>query len=350
MRIPRTLTRAAWLLLTVITTVTCTTLGTEDRKRLTLHLENAAQYYDQRHYERAYQQWDKALETDPLNEKARLGQAMALYQLGLEESPDGVARLQAAEERLDELRDEDLDGLEWQAELGYALTMDRWVSLFARKVRQLRYQREIEGATDEEELALAERELEKRAHIAERAYRTVHTGGEREAQYQLACLIGLAKMTAYRGDFETSLEYARDYEGQIVRSKRLWRDAAKRFPREAALWEMKLHNAERQEAELRDLIANVLFKLGKYTEAESELDVVLEIDPERSSAYLNRWIMRQARRDWDRAREDFRTFLAMTARPDDDPSVIEARRRLQEVEERVEEEDAAALDRAREGG
>ena len=172
---------------------------------------------------------------------------------------------------------------------------------------------------------------------------------QRPAVAVAAGLIGLAKMAAYRGDFETSLEYARDYEEQIVRSKRLRRDATKRFPREAALWEMKLHNAERQEAELRDLIANVLFKLGRYTDAESELDVVLEIDPERSSAYLNRGIMRQARSDWDRARQDFRTFLAMTARTDDDPSVIEARRRLEEVEARVDEEDAAAVERAREG-
>lgn len=345
MRFPRLLTLIVCLLATA-----CTSLGTEDRKRLTLHLENAAQYYDQRHYDRAYQQWDKALQVDPLNDKARLGQAMALYQMGLEESPLGVSRLQAAEERLDELRDEDLDGLEWQAELGYAMTMDRWVGLYARKVRQLRYQREVEGITDEEELAIAESELQRRARVAEASYRLVYEGGEREAQYQLACLIGLAKMTAYRGDFEASLRHARRYEEQIVRSKRLWRDAAERFPREAPLWEQKLHGAERQEAELRDLIANVLFKLGRYQEAESELDVVLEIDPERASAYLNRGIMRQTRSDWDRARQDFRTFLAMTTRTAEDPSVLEAKRRLQEVEKRVEEEDAAAVERAREGG
>lgn len=342
-------TLRALTLLVCLAATACTALATEDRSRLTLYLENAAQYYDQQHYERAYQQWGKALEVDPLNGKARLGQAMALYQLGLEESPTGVSRLQAAEERLAELRDEDLDGLEWRAELGYALTMDRWVDLYSRKVRQLRYQREVEGVTDEEELAIAETELERRARLAERSYRTVHDGGEREAQYQLACLIGLAKMTAYRGLYERSLAYARQYEEQIVQSKRFWRDQVERFPREAPLWEQKLAGAEKQEAALRDLIANVLFKLERYTDAESELDVVLEIDPERASAYLNRGIMRQSRQDWDKARQDFRTFLAMTTRPAEDPSVIEARRRLQEVEQRVEEEDAAAVERAREG-
>ena len=78
--------------------------------------------------------------------------------------------------------------------------------------------------------------------------------------------------------------------------------------------------------------------------------MVLEIDPERASAYLNRGIMRQTREDWDRARQDFRTFLAMTTRAKDDPSVLEAQRRLEEVERRVREEDAAAVERAREGG
>ena len=156
-------------------------------------------------------------------------------------------------------------------------------------------------------------------------------------------------MAAFRRDFETSLKFAKDYEEQIVRSKRLWRDAVERYPREAALWEQKLHGAELQEAELRDLIANVLFKLDRIDEAESELNVVIELDPERAGAFLNRGILRQARDDWDRARQDLRTFLAMTDRVDEDPSVIEAKRRLKEVKARVREEDEAAVERLRDG-
>jgi Flp pilus assembly protein TadD len=349
MRFRRILTVALYVLVVTYMTQACTTLGTEDRKQLTLHLENAAQYYDQGHYNRAYQQWGLALQVDPLNGKGRLGQAMALYQLGLEEAPVGISRLELATEELDELRYEDLDGLEWQAELGYALCNDRWVSLYFRKVRQLNYEKEIEGETDEEELEIARAELIRRALIAEKSYLSVHSG-EREAQFQLTCLVGLAKMAAFRTDYEASLGYARDYEQQIVRSKRLWRDAVDRYPREAALWDQKLHGAELQEAELRDLIANVLFKLDRIDEAESELNVVIELDPERAGAFLNRGILRQTRKDWDRARQDLRTFLAMTVRTDDDPSVVEARRRLKVVESRVREEDEAAVERLRGGG
>ena len=371
MRVPRIPNLAPLVLVLACLTQACTTLGTEDRKTLTLHLENAAQYYDQAHYQRAYQQWGLALEVDPLNGKGRLGQAMALYQLGLEESPAGVSRLQIASERLNELRYEDLDGLEWQAELGFALVNDRWVSLYSRKVRLLKYElaeRIVNGsagneeAGDEqvgldpatrksktEELKLATAELSRHARLAERSYGIVNAG-EREAQYQLTCLVGLAKVTAYRGDFEASLVYVREYEQQIVRSKRLWRDAVERYPREAALWQQKLHGAELQEAELRDLTANVLFKLERIEEAEAELNVVIELDPEREGAYLNRGIVRQARGDWDRARQDLRTFLAITARDEKDASVIEAKRRLKVVEARVREEDEAAVDRLQSGG
>jgi len=348
MKFPRILKLAPYVLVVACMTQACTTLGTEDRKQLTLHLENAAQYYGQAHYNRAYQQWGLALEIDPLSGKGLLGQAMSLYQLGLEESPAGVSRLQLATESLNELRYDDLDGLEWQAELGFAMAHDRWVSLYSRKVQQLTYEKKVEGETDEDELTIARAELTRHAGLAERSYKSVH-GGEREAQYQLTCLVGLAKMAAFRRDFDTSLGYAREYEQQIVRSKRLWRDAVDRYPREAALWEQKLHGAERQEAQLRDLIANVLFKLDRVDEAESELNVVIELDPERASAYLNRGILRQSRSDWDRARQDLRTFLAMTTRGGKDPSVVEAKRRLEEVDVRVREEDDAAIERLRQG-
>ncbi len=323
----------------------CTTLGTEDRQRLSLHLENAAQYYDQRHYDQAYQQWGKVLELDPLNAKARLGQAMVYYQLGLQESPEGVQRLAEAETRLGELRGADLDGLEWRAELGFALVHDRWVNLYARKVQQLEYAAGEGTPETSTELAPARAELERHARIAEASYAAVYSGGEQEAQYQLACIVGLAKMAAYRGDLMKSLEWARAYQQRIESSKSFWRDNITRFPKEAPIWQLKLEGAERQEAELRDLVANVLFKLGRLAEAEAELDAVVQLDPQQESGFLNRGVVRQARRDWDRARQDLRTFLAMTTRGDDDASVIEARKRLEEIERRIAEEDADAISR-----
>ena len=307
-------------------------VGTGDRGRLALYLENAAQYYDQAHYERAYHQWDKALEIDPLNDKARLGQGMALYQMGRFEETEAVPRLAAAEERLEELRHEDLDGQEWKAELGYGLVQDRWVQLYDRKIRQLEARRAKTGETDEAELGVAREQLTRRIGLAERSYKSVLGGGEQEAQYQLACLMGLAKMAALRGDYDECLGQARLYEEHVVKSKRLWRDAMERFPKDAPLYEQKLRGAEQQEAELRDVLGNVLFKLGRMEDALAELDTVIDLDTTRASAYLNRGIVRQRLGHWDLARQDLRTFLAMTESGPDDPSVVEASERLAAVE------------------
>ncbi len=329
----------------------CSTLGSEDRTRLTLHLENAAQYYDQRHYERAYQQWAKALELEPLSDKARLGQGMALYQLGLDASETGVQRLAQAEELLDELREQDMDGQEWKAELGYALVQEHWVELHDLKVRMLKARLARSEGGDratEDELRVASNELMRHIGLAENSFKRVLKSGEQEAQYQLTCMLGLSKMSAFKGDWPEALERAKGYESQVVKSKQLWNDAIKRFPREAPLYEQKLAGAKAKEAELRDLLGNVLFKMGRLEEAERELNVVIELDPDRSSAFLNRGIVRQAREDWDRARHDLRTFLAMTKRDENDPSVLEASERLIAVEAKLRDEDEIL--RLRDGG
>ncbi len=319
----------------------CETIGAQDRTRVNLYLQNAAQYYDEGHYERAYHQWEKVLAIEPMDDKARLGQGMALYQLGHAESSEGVGRLTMAEERLEEMRRENMDGQAWKAELGYALVQDRWVELYDRKVLLLEDQKARRGSTDEQELATAHRERSRRVARAEKSYSRVMSGGEREAQYQLTCLMGLAKMAMVRGDLDTTLRHAREYEEHVVSSKSLWRDAAEKFPKDAPIYESKLRGAERQEAQLRDLLGNVLFKLGRMEDALRELDRVIELDKDRSTAYLNRGMVRQQLRDWDRARQDFRTFLAMTQFGPDDPVVMKATEHLEAVKVELDLEDRA---------
>lgn len=335
------LLRTAAVAVALLALAGCSSLKSVDRAKKTLYQQNAAQYYDQGHYERAYQQWDSVLSIDPEDDKARLGQAMALYQLGRQESPEAVERLAMADERLAKLRRMHLEGLNWQAELGHALVQERWVELYDRKVRQLESERVTSGSTDEQELATARAELSSRLDQAQAGFEQVLGGGEREAQYQLTCILGLSRIAALRGDLEQSLQHAHDYEAKVTSSKKLWKEAIERFPREAPLYELKLQRAEAQEAELRDLMGNVLFKLDRLEEAERELDVVLDLVPTRESAYLNRGIVRQALERWDHARSDLQTFLDITKLPDDDPSVVEAARRLAEVEQRLAEEDEA---------
>ena len=125
----------------------------------------------------------------------------------------------------------------------------------------------------------------------------------------------------------------------MEKSKELWIEAAARFPKERPVYEAKLDGAERQEAELRDLMGNVLFKLGRMDDAKSQLDKVIVLDEDRASAYLNRGLIYHEKGDWDRARADYTEFLARSGLPESDPTMREATSRLLEVEELVEAED-----------
>ena len=141
------------------------------------------------------------------------------------------------------------------------------------------------------------------------------------------------------GHREESLTYARRLEQEVMDSKKLWEISAREFPRERATYELLLAAAENHEAQLRDVMANVLFKLDRMQEAEAELDKLLALDDKKIDAFMSRGIIRQKRKDWDRARSDFRLYLELTDLPRDHPSVMEASRRLAQVEIMVDAED-----------
>jgi tetratricopeptide (TPR) repeat protein len=327
------------LLACVLALCACSTPG--PKNQLGLYLENAANYYDSGHYLRAYQQWEQALLVDEGNDKARLGQAWALYQIGRAEDKDALGPLGEAEKRFDELRRESLGGQHWKAELGYALVQQRWLELYDRKVRRLRFTAQSGAPADPAEMATAKAEFDRRLLLAESSYRGVLGGSEREPTDQLTCWLGLAQIQAWRGDLPDALEYANKYLTVVERSKKLWTDAIERFPRDAPIYEAKLKGAKSQEAELRDLMGNVLFKLGKPAEAEAELDKVIAIDPKRAATYLNRGVIRHDRGDWDLARSDLRRFLTLSPLPEGDAVVVEAARRLAECERMLAASEAA---------
>lgn len=340
MRSPRL--RPLLLAAAMIAAAGCSTFsseGDENRNRLATYLENAANYYDQAHYARAYQQWQKALEVDPDDVRARLGQAMALYQLGRAPTREGLVSLTRAEEALTDLLDDDLDGQEWKAELGYALVQDQWVELYDRKVRMSERDIVDEKVVDMKQLEADRTERRRRIALAEQTFRDILTGEEQEKRDRLTCIMSIARLTFLRGDLEESLAWCGKYEDEVDKSKKFWRDAAAKYPKERPIYESKIAGAERQEAELRDLMGSVLYKLGRFEAAEAELDKVIVIDPKRASAYLNRGIVRQERGDWDRARADYVEFLERARLADDDPAVREAASRLFDVEELVRAED-----------
>ena len=328
--------------LVACSTPACNSISSDQEQLLSTYLENAAQYYDGGHFQRAYQQWDQALAMDSGNQKARFGQAMALYQMGRIETTKAIeGPLTQATFRLDELRKENFDKDQWKVELGVAMVHGRWCEIYERKLRVMAEQETKGVPRDEKLVATVKSEFARHVAISEQAFKNVLEGSEKDPRDRLTCWLGLARISAWRDDLPASLEYANLYLGQVVRSKQLWKDSAERYPKEAPIYEAKQAGAALQEADLRDLMGAVLFRLGREDEAEVQVNKVLEMFPQRASAYLNRGILRQMRGDDDLARGDFKRFLNYVDLPDNDPSILEATRRLAEVESRLATQDAA---------
>lgn len=318
----------------------CNSVSSQNEGQLALYLENAAQYYDGGHYDRAYQQWDQALKLDAANEKARLGQAMALYQMGRANVAAAIQPLAEATKRLDALRKEDFGSDQWKVDLGAALAHERWCEIYDRKLRKIAEDEKRGVTPDAETVAISKREFAANLAIAEGGFKSVLEGPEKDPRDRLTCWLGLARTASWRDDLEGSLKYAQLYLEQVLRSKALWKEAASRFPREAAIYEAKYAGAEMQEAELRDLMGAVYYKLGRMKECEEQVDIVLKTYPQRATAYLNRGILRQSRGEDDLARSDYRKFINYTALPEGDPSILEATRRMAEVEARLQQQEA----------
>lgn len=321
----------------------CNMVSSENEDLLANYLENAAQYYDGGHFQRAYQQWDQALEIDSGNEKARLGQAMALYQMGRTESVEAIKPLTEATTRVDDLQHEDFDRDQWKVELAVALVHLRWCDIYDRKLRRIAEEEKKGVAPDTAAQAYSRTEFARHMDVSEKAFRAALKGPEKEPRDRLTCWLGLARIAAWRGDLESSLEYSQLYLDQIVKSKTLWKESAERFPREAPIYEAKFGGAQMQEADLRDLMGAVLFRLGRTDESEKQLNLVLEMFPQRATTYLNRGILRQMRGEDDLARSDLKKFLSYTELPDNDPSILEATRRLAEVTARLDAQDRRDL-------
>jgi Tfp pilus assembly protein PilF len=313
----------------------CNSLSSETEGPLASYLDNAAQYYEGGHYQRAYQQWDLALQIDPEDQHARLGQAMALYQLGRVEAPGAITPLTQATDRLQQLTNEDFGRDQWKVELGVGLAHVRWCDLYDRKIRKIAEDEKAGVAPDKVKLAEAKAEFARHLDIADRAFQSVLGGEEKAPRDRLTCWLSLAHVAYWRGDLAKSLDYANLYLKQVVSSETLWKNQQRDEPQAAEVYKGKFTGAQLQEADLRDLMGAVLFRLGRVDEAEKELSQVIKMFPQRATPYLNRGVIRQMRGDDDLARADLRRFLSLTDLRENDPSILEAARRLAEVEGRL---------------
>jgi tetratricopeptide (TPR) repeat protein len=303
---------------------------------------NAQRYYDGGQYQRALQQFDKALEKEPGDLTARLGRAFSLLQLAEGQlrarQPEGAENVQLAMAALEELAPDVPDSQAFKVELGLGQAHARMGDLYENRANLLAAQADLRPAGGPEVVALEEargKAYEHREQAAAHFHSVLGTEENKPAQSDLTSLIELARLAVIKRRYEEAYLYATRYLDQVRRSKDLWSESIRRFPEDRAIWEAKLAGAVYKEVEVRDLLANVLYKLGRLEEAKGELERLILLSPERGDAYLNRAIISEELGQKAEAVEDLKAFLVRAAEIEMDPSdprAVEATRRLMRLE------------------
>lgn len=313
-----------------------------DRENLGLvtYLDNASSYLEGGHYDQALSQFRRALQVNPSSRSALLGEATCLYWLGSGENPSAGPYLLEAEEKFQALDPADYGENGWKVHLTSGMTEARLSDLWRRKEELAR---KAGGGGDPEAAArLREARTRREEHDAraETAFLAVlATEGQPMAKNNLTALFFLASRSALRATdaagYDEALAYFGRYMREVEKSRDLWREMKKREPKLEALYEAKFRNAQREEIELRDLVAAIHFKRRDHEASVAELDRILSLDPDRATAYFNRGRNQEELGRFGAAADDYRRFLKATDLPPGSAQVLEAAERMQSCEDRV---------------
>jgi tetratricopeptide (TPR) repeat protein len=322
-------------------------LGTE------VYLANAQAYVDGGHFDQALAEFRRGLEVDPASRKALLGEASCLYWLGMGETAAAGANIELAEEKIEALDPEAYADNAWKVALYKGMIHARLADLWGRKADLARKAAQPEQpdpanpgdrtapADAVADLKTAEESRDRHEAVATRAFETVLAAEDRMAKNNLTALFYLASRGALRAqtseDYAAPLDYFRRYAVEVDKSKKLWVEMKKREPDLAEVYEGKLKAAERQEVQLRDLVANIYFKQRRHEESIAELDRVVALDPYRAAAFFNRGRNEEELGRYGSAADDYRRFLMLTDLRPNSPLVQEASERKTKCEDMLRE-------------
>ncbi|MEN8151342.1 MAG: tetratricopeptide repeat protein, partial [Planctomycetota bacterium] len=249
--------------------------------------------------------------------------------------------LEMAETAFLQLLEDDHEENQFKIELGLGMVYVLYGNLYARRARLIESRVTDRGASSSEtqaiQTSLAQRDAEYKK--AQGYFKSVLVKKDiPAAKNNLTALLQLANIKVIQHDYPEALVYAERYLSEVERSKNRWVQATVRFPRDKQIWEAKLAGAVTKEVEVRDVIANILYKLGRLELAEKELTQVIFLSPERGDAYLGRGIVRDELGRKEDALGDYKEFMIRAARLDlyhDDPRVLKATQRIIELEKEL---------------
>ena len=320
----------------------CASDGSPEKVGVATFIQNAEGYSEGGHYDQALAQFRKALEVEPNNRKALFGEMNCLYWLGCDDTPAGGRAILEAEEKAAALDPSDYGDKTWMVDQVKGLIHARLADLWGRKADLAARNAESAQPGAEKAVAEARSSAAKHGAEAERHFRAeLACTDEPFARNNLTALFFLASRLSLRAEspegYEEALGFFRRFEKEVEKSKALWVQMKEKAPDLAETYDRKLKGAEREEIELRDLVANVHFKRREHEASIAELDKVIALDPFRAPAFFNRGRNHEELGRFGAAADDYRRFLRLTDLPSGSALVVEAADRMARCEEKLRE-------------
>jgi tetratricopeptide (TPR) repeat protein len=316
----------------------CTTLSTEDARRLEMFQRNASYYWDGNNLLQADAMIDKGLEIDSADYKLNTMKGMLMLRIA-SSSPSGpqqdkkVDLAVAQFEKVFATRS--INKHDRPLLLGYGLALQRQGMRHLAERDRLTESaaRPAVDATARKKLtddcAAAQKLAEESLRKSQAAYQTLLDRGEllMLSHYQLLQVHTI--LGEYEGD-HGAFRHADLYLEQTQKAKEVAAERIKKTPSTAyeRFEHQEVERVEGQELDVRLLVANIRRDRKEYDKALSQLDVILAADPTRSENYYNRGQVLLAMGRDEAAKADFRKFLATSPLPASSSKKAEAAKAL----------------------
>jgi tetratricopeptide (TPR) repeat protein len=327
-RLARSWLRLGLLLGTAAGAAACTSDGKidtglekeEDEGARLAHYEEAAQtFYDGGKYRASEEQWRKVLAIQPESPKAHWGLAMALARQG------DAGSLRAAEEIFQKIvqwnwQHPTLGDRRHEVQKDFAEVYLELADLYDKDARSLEDRRRELGEGAEPDLGRKiQTQVAARNALLRKATPLFEQVLAQSADNPYA-LAGLAKAHLVIGDDLRGLDYARRYVELSRRSQAGWQEKLDQIEKENQVltdeqrefFKSKIRGATEKELRMHLLVATVLMRREDYPQAIAEYDRILEIDPARPAAYVERAQARAGAKDYRGAVKDVQEYLKIT--------------------------------------
>ncbi|MEO0479631.1 MAG: hypothetical protein AAF196_09135 [Planctomycetota bacterium] len=303
----------------------CSTLSEEEEEKLDNHRRNALTYLQTEEFLRAIQQSEMGLEIDENDYALLATRALARGYL----AGDVYGRLVAAEPLFD-----DVYGLRSANEhqplflLEYAKVKQRVAAEQRRQAARAAEESNdptLSNAIRSEKAGRATALSEESSSRSTAASDALLVLIERQELVRTANRVLMA-IAAERGDGPGSIEYATKAIARLEEQKAsLLNDIEKDLDLRRTLRAREaLEDLIVEEKLIRSRLSAIYFQQELFAESVQQLDIILDLDPNRSFDYFNRAKAHQALGNRSKAVDDYQNFLSTTDLPASDDKVRQA--------------------------